>query len=68
MTCVLVQKFIDETDKQVVVLAADIMGSNGSVKCICTKPKLFNNGDFYIILDPSIWGKFFSMYGRHQNR
>lgn len=48
MTCVLALKFIDETDKQVVLLAADKMGSNGSVKRIYTKPKIFKNGDFYI--------------------
>lgn len=49
MTCVLALKYIDvDTNKPVIVLAADKMGSNGNVKRVYTKPKIFKNGDFYI--------------------
>lgn len=49
MTCVLALKYIDvDTNKPVIVLAADKMVSNGSVKRVYTKPKIFKNGDFYI--------------------
>lgn len=48
MTCIVAFKIKDVEDKEFVVLAGDKLCSNGDTKRVYSKPKIFQNGDFWI--------------------